>query len=53
MTAQIATALNLDASFITDVTVDGKVVNFRLNGVWYWAKLVRGQFKTENMRRGI
>lgn len=51
MTAQIATALNLDASFITNVVIEGKTVNFDMNGVAYFAKLVRGQFKVENMRR--
>lgn len=51
MTAQIATALHVAEKFVTDVTVDGKSVEFRLNGVWYWAKLSRGSFKPENMRR--
>lgn len=51
MTNQIATALNLDPQFITDVSVEGKTVDFRLNGVWYYAKLSRGQFNADHMRR--
>lgn len=51
MTNQIATALEVPANLVTDVTVEGKMVDFRLNGVWYYAKLSRGQFKADNMRR--
>lgn len=51
MTNQIAAALNVAEQFVTDVTVDGKNVEFRLNGVWYWAKLARGKFVEKNMRR--
>ena len=51
MTAQIAAALNLNEAFITDVVVDGKTVDFRMNGVAYFAKLSRGKFSADNMRR--
>jgi hypothetical protein len=51
MAQQIATALSVAEQFITNVRVEGKTVDFDLNGVGYYAKLVRGQFKSENMRR--
>jgi hypothetical protein len=51
MAKQIAQALNLDEAFITNVEVDGKHVSFDLNGVPYFAKLGRGKFNPENMRR--
>ena len=50
MLNQIETALNAKG-FITNVEIDGKTVNFDMNGVSYFAKLVRGKFKAENMRR--
>lgn len=50
MQEQIEIALDAKG-FVTDVTVEGKIVDFRLNGVWYFAKLSRGKFKQENMRR--
>jgi hypothetical protein len=51
MTNQIAAALNVAAQFITNVKIEGKYVDFDLNGVGYWAKLSRGQFNPDNMRR--
>jgi hypothetical protein len=50
MKEQIEKALNAKG-FVDNVVVDGKTVDFDLNGVAYFAKLVRGKFVQENMRR--
>lgn len=51
MTAQIAKALNVAEEFITNVVVVGNDVDFDLNGVAYFAKLSRGKFNADTMRR--
>lgn len=51
MTAQIAAALNLNEALITDVTIDGKTVDFRALDVWYCATLSRGKIKADSIRK--
>ena len=53
MTREIATALNLNEAFITNVEIEDNFVNFDMNGVAYYAKLSRGKFKADNMRRAV
>ncbi|QSY98564.1 hypothetical protein J2J97_32180 (plasmid) [Rhizobium bangladeshense] len=51
MSAQIAQALGVAEQFVTNVETIGKDVHFDLNGVPYYARLVRGKFHPDNMRR--
>lgn len=50
MTQQIENALNAKG-FITDVVVDGKYVDFNLNGVAYFGRVARGKFVQNSERR--
>lgn len=50
MVSQIESALNAKG-FIDNVIIEGKTVEFDMNGVSYFAKLVRGKFNSDNMRR--
>lgn len=50
MKEQIEDAMNAKG-FIENVTVYGGYVWFDMNGAEYSAKLVRGKFKADNVRR--
>ena len=50
MTQQIENALNAKG-VITDVSVDGKYVEFNLNGVGYFGRVSRGKFISGSERR--
>jgi len=51
MVNEIAKALSVAEQFVSNVKVEGKFVDFDLNGVGYFAKLARGKFVSESMRR--
>lgn len=51
MEKMIASELNIDEAFVSGVSVVGNYVYFNINGGEWCARLSRGKFKQENMRR--
>ena len=49
-TQQIETAMNAKG-FVSDVCVDGKYVDFNINGVGYFGRISRGNFVAGSGRR--